>query len=334
MNIVFVHLKEFPLYVKKNLKYTSETFSNRPIHLLIDKSIQQKTKSFQTIRHIVNQANHEQYLEKLTQSLRHNKRFRNEFWYLTIVRLLHFFDYVIQQNLRDALLVESDVILLPNFPFEKFTTWNVQCAYPLATLDEGVASVLYCKDADSATKLKQKLLEYQDLNPMATDCSYLGFLNRTQIGDFKIGILPTVPTGYFARENHEQTVLEENFQFFGGVFDASTLGLYFLGIDLRNTGGIPILRKSQDHYPLKSVDFSLKSISELGVVTLNCNDMVFPIFNFHLHTKYPAFFSSPIFGSELYRALTTTTFTFSKRFLFCRFLLATSHRMRVKLGKE
>jgi hypothetical protein len=323
-----------PKYVKKNLQHTTSTFSSQPTHLIVDKRLEKRIKSLRNVEiHAVDENKHQEYLRILKQSLEHDSTFRKGFWYLSIIRLLHFFDYVIHHNLTDVLLVESDVLLLPNFPFEAFETWDVDCAYPLATVDEGVASVLFCKDALSATQMKTQLLLYRNLNPLATDCNYLGFLHQSKTRNLNVDVLPTVPLGYFSSDSDQNKVLEKNFNRFEGVFDASTLGLYFLGIDLRNTNGVPILRKTLPHYPLKSCDFFVENISESGEISLKNGGKVFPIFNLHIHTKYPAFFSTPVLGSKLYEALTSTTFYFSRGFLFKQKINAILYRIRVKLDK-
>ena len=335
MNIVFVHLQEFPRYVLKNINYTSSTFTSHSTHLLIDQANNKRVRSPESVQlHIVSKNRHEQYLQEMASSLSHDWKFRDGFWYLSVVRLLHFFDYVIEKNLQDVLLIESDVLILPNFPFEKLVTWGVDCAYPLATLDEGVASVLFCKNSLAAMQMKHELLFFLKNDPSGTDCRYLGFLSQRKPKDLSIGILPTAPSEYFPKNQSSFDLFQENFNRFGGVFDASTLGLYFLGIDLRNTNGIPLLRKYHDVYPIRASDFSIHKISGEGEVNLRCNEDIFPIFNFHIHTKFIEFFSRPVNGSKLYQVLTEPTFHFPRSFLYKMKIKALIYRIRVKLEQK
>ncbi len=242
MEIVFVHFgPEVPKHLRLNLKRTCSLRPDDTVTLITD-----QRHDFQ-----VNHANFSNLIiskgrdfSDVNLQLNHPRDFRNNFWFHSLARLIAVSNFVIAQQ-SPVLHIESDVIVSPDFPIEKFLELDRPIAYTIIGQGAGVASILWIKNSDAARLLKSYIHSSVIDDSSTTDMKVLGSLQIEHPN--KVRILSSFP---FNGQNDSSSLsvsLREDFAYtqglFRGHFDAADVGQYLFGDDPRNHRGIKYLRK-------------------------------------------------------------------------------------------
>jgi hypothetical protein len=286
MRVAIVYLgNNAPKYVFDNLRYLRTNFPN--INLVF---ISDSDKSLNLAKKIGAEIWY--YLENIDEKTNFQKNsslpmnFRAGFWYTTTSRFFAIENYMENHPEEQLLQIEADVWISPNFPFEKFKDLpkDVDIAFPLETEITGAASILYLRDANAARtfclEVRKALLE----NSGATDMTILGKISN----DRKLHslVLPVAPhdSGALNPESSPEIIqkLSQFLDYFGGVFDSVTYGLYLAGEDPRNHRGIHYrFRRQASHLVYcDKIEFSAKPD---GIYL--CGKTNVPLFNLHIHSK-------------------------------------------------
>jgi hypothetical protein len=211
-------------------------------------------------------------------------KFRDGYWQRTTSRILALADF---QKINEMPLVhvEGDVILLPQFPFEKFGSVK-SVAFPLVNRGYGCASVLFSPNVREIDELKsfffQNLKEDNHLNDMEMLGRYQSRYAK------KVTILPSVPTNRNEFQDwvtgEEIQLLTSNLQEFGGIFDGMTIGQYLLGEDPNNHFGIRPIYRIQKHHSFnpQASRFSWDDKKELQISSASGPLSIFAL---HVHSK-------------------------------------------------
>lgn len=219
----------------------------------------------------------------------HNERFRDNFWLKTVLRFFAIAEYMRATGESRLLHVEADVWLSKEFPVDKIQESATGLAYPLKSYDQGIASTVYIADLESLNLLNTFIIESFRQEPFSTDVSVLGKFHQAHPESF-FNLPTAIPSDEFFRSNIgeiEQRTLSRNFDLFSGLFDASSLGIYFTGIDPRNNWGWRDLFVKLDH----KVDFANVKLDFVNdIPLLRYRDVVTPIFSLHIHSKDRRFF--------------------------------------------
>jgi hypothetical protein len=296
VKIVLVHSgPSLPKHLIENLRRISRTFPNKEVVTLVD---DEKTehwlnvrdfKCFRVSREIPEFLN-------LTKRLKHDATFMNGFWYLTIKRF-----YIIQEYLAyfpesPILHIESDVILLPNFPFDALETVDAQMAFPLVSETHAAASIFLLKDKEILDRFL-RFLGSGALDHSDTDMTLLAKFARIEK---EVSILPTlVPeesTELSPVYNSEVPVL------FNGVFDAATYGQFLFGVDPKNNLGIRKVFSSQPHHLVNPSSFAYELDNKRQQTFLNItasSGKKVPLYNIHVHSKDIRVFRDDIVNNSL-----------------------------------
>ena len=286
MIIALVYLgPKTPKYVYKNLLHIKNNFPKQDLVFISDciKSIK-KCESL-GIKAWFFQDNFEES-HKLKNHSSLPMDFRDGFWYSTTARFFALEAFMSENPKSQIIQFESDVWIAPNFPFSKFENLekNIDIAFPLETEFTGAASVLYIRDANAAKAFcsETRKIMYSEAN--ATDMTILGKLYIEN--DIKCLILPSLPPGSpginpVAKPEYEQLITARA-DYFGGIFDAVTYGLYLMGEDPRNhRGKLVRFRRQEGH--LVHCD---KMIFESDQHSINIvNQERTPLYNVHIHSK-------------------------------------------------
>lgn len=286
MRVAIVYLgNNAPKYVFDNLRYLRTNFPNINLVFISDseKSLKVAKKLGAEIWYY-----HENIDEKTrfqnNSSLPMN--FRAGFWYTTTSRFFALENYIENHPEERLLQIEADVWISPNFPFEKFNDLpdDIEIAFPLETEVTGAASVLYLRDPSAAhnfcAEVRKVLLE----DPGATDMTILGKISN----DRKLHslVLPIIPHNSEALNpgTSPETIQKifHSLDYFGGVFDSVTYGLYLAGEDPRNHRGMHYRFRSQAGHLVHcdKIKFAVKSD---GIYL--CDKINVPLFNLHIHSK-------------------------------------------------
>lgn len=282
--LVYVYLgKKIPKYVAVSLRNTKLRFPHLKL-VLIHNSIQGESlarkleiQSFMTKNWLLSS-------DGLSQKLNHPLEFRGGFWFYTLARFFALHDYQANEN-TPLIQIEADVWLADNFPFSKFALLPRDIAFPMESENKGAASILWLRDRDASSKLKDFAVNSIQEIPDATDMTILGDLikRKPEIAT-TLPVLPSIEESQNLSISFSDSIFSRNFALFGGVFDALSYGMYLIGTDPRNSRGWSFLFKKQpDHkVPIPGTLFSSDSNNNLNVKML---DKEFPLFNLHNHAK-------------------------------------------------
>lgn len=207
---------------------------------------------------------------------RKNWPFKQEyFWQGTTSRFFHIHDLVLSLDIQSLLHLETDSVLLDPSPFASIKgEKDISLAYPLQADGIGCASILWARDANSLRPFLEFVLENWD-KEQCDDMSLLGKYSNSQ------GVLQ-LPTW------------TDSNRFEGHLFDAQSVGRYFLGTDARNMRtpfshrGIKDYRRGSITEYLESsscswsIDIEEKRISVKGSYAGTKFQMV----NLHIHSKF------------------------------------------------
>lgn len=285
LEIVLVYLgkQKMPQYVFANLNYLKNIFPNREVVLISDnvKNIDSlknlPIKTFLCSDYL--ETSPEAYLKEIP-----DLQFRGGFWFYTIARFFAIEQYLKTRPDNPILHVESDVLLLKNFPFQKFDSL-IGLAFPMVNLNYAAASTLYISDIAAASALCDfsRLMTYA--NPRITDMDILGSSLLSE--RVRVTYLPTA----FGGENHFQDwvpsigreSLTTGIEKFQGIFDAMTWGQYLTGEDPRNNYGKKRIYGVQTHHSVAVDSYETKFLD--GKIIVSCDCGSFPLYSIHVHSK-------------------------------------------------
>lgn len=333
---VFVQLGvSKPHYLEENIKRVIRLFPNNEIYLLTNNkellSIRISTLQiweYKTTEH------HTKLLDKITR----RQDFREGFWRLSLERLFALTQFQIGTGFDKLLLIESDVMIFPNFPEDlvkslPFLAW---CPYN-SKLD--IASLLFISDSEAAKYLEEEIEKHLLSNFNHTDMSVLNEIRKNSQG--RVDLFPIVENKMSKmlnqKSNLEDPVLNDifaNFELFNGIFDGAALGVWLTGKNLENTHGMLVLHDrwlidSGDSYIDPSTgDYVLTTDGELYLLD---SDTKIPVYNLHIHSKN-SFLLSSSSQKELEKYVDiSSTKREIRKFLFKEFFLLL--RLNIKRGK-
>lgn len=275
-----------PKYLEANLRYLKYTFPEQEITLLIDQpSIPTNLESYAKCL-VVESDN--SFLHSLFQNLEHDAKFWDGFWFRTIQRFFLLDAYLMKNPSKSILHIESDVLLLPNFPFDSFSDLDCDLAFPVLNENQGVASVMYIKNRDSIRKFLEFSVDYSLKDPYATDMTFLSHYARFSR---KVAILPSIPPGLNPVPHgvtHYQKSLFSKESNFKGIFDGATLGQYLFGVDPRNNLGNRKLFLSFPHHFLNPNELNFQFHTSCGRTSITVGTSSgpqVPVYCLHIHSK-------------------------------------------------
>ena len=234
---VFVHLGESPCqHLWLNVERHKKIFPEVPVHLVVN--------SFKHLRNIP-EGCEVLFLEKshLNERLSQNRDviFRRGFWSHTLARLFVLQHFHEKYSDSSVLHVESDVLLLPDFPWKELSEVN-KLAWQQYNTERDVASLLYIPNLNLGKVFVELLEDELEIRPEHTDMTILKaiYLKNPEL----IGYLPIVsrklPSLINVSFSNPESILKEDFSnrtLKEGVFDSAALGMWLLGHDPRNTYG-------------------------------------------------------------------------------------------------
>ncbi len=221
--------------------------------------------------------------EKLTKSLdfelSHDLAFRDGFWKYTLLRFQAIAEWHQKSSESQILHVESDVLLLPNFPFDKFE--NLQkLAWTNVNETHDAPTLVYFPDKYSSEWLAKQILEEMRISNHLTDMTVLHKIRATHDG--LIQVLPTAP---------KRNIIEnQDIMAIRGIFDAARIGMWLTGQDPRNHFGSLIRHRSILDSEAEPQKWNFRN-DKTGNLYASHNGETFPIFNLHIHSKRKSFFT-------------------------------------------
>lgn len=307
LEIVLVYLgkKKLPKYVFANLSYLKASFPEHEIVLISDnKKTISSLRDFEISTFLCSNylaAAPREYVNEIP-----DLQFRGGFWFYTIARFFAIEEYLSTRQKNSILHLESDVLLLRNFPFDKLSSIE-GLAFPTVNLNYAAASTLYISDFTAAKALCDFSRDEIYANPRITDMDILGARSLSE--RVPVTYLPTA----FGDDHHFQEwvsreaieTFKSGIERFNGVFDAMTWGQYLTGEDPRNNYGKKRIYGVQMHHSVAVDSYSTQYLA--GEISISCECGSFPLYSLHIHSKDLGLFESVEKQTLLERRITEST---------------------------
>jgi hypothetical protein len=283
-SIVFIHLgSKIPKYLLRNLERTQNLFPDYKIVLITNKP----NFSLESIFTYTFEENSrtEILFSKIEKNL--NMDFRKGYWKFTLQRIFALASY--QNSYRDesVLHVESDVILLPNFPFDKL--WAIEkLSWMRVSTDHDIAALIYSPSFKDSSWMIDRLEEEILLDFCLTDMKVMAKISNKYPNN--VYLLPTL-TDYNFRLGTPMTELGPDrikaLRYFNGYFDALGIGVWNFGLDPRHKFGYTKYFHDFEDYFLDPSKVAIDFSKEDFLFDQHGNS----IYSLHIHSKNIKFFS-------------------------------------------
>lgn len=292
LRVVFVQLgSEKVPHLWLNIERVLEQFPDVEINLVVDSQVKVPINTSNSIKTFL-------YTPKIQEQVLLNgifksSSFRNGFWKYTFERLLALTEFHIQNSEGSILHIESDLLLMPNFPFKSFEQIDT-LAWMKVDEQRDTAALLYSPNKEESTWLSKTIICILESGESVTDMTIL-----RQIADsnpHKVIGLPTFTNGMesFRNENAREILdIPKNTFPKLGIFDPAAIGMWLTGIDPRNNYGTTIYFDTQGilrggtYLDPSKFRYQFTENELLGVFGTNR----IPIWCLHVHSKNLDLFS-------------------------------------------
>jgi hypothetical protein len=211
--------------------------------------------------------------------------FRKGFWKYTLQRFFAVGEFHKVYSNRILTHIESDVLLMPNFPWQKFTEFK-KLAWLKVNSKIDVAAIVHFPTLDKTLKFLEEISQFSRMNPDTNDMLALHevAVNLKHLHEY----LPSLtPSNAYNAENFG-SLEERTLSDFGGIFDPLNLGLWYFGQDPKNSFGLRKRYVGDTSHDLNPIHAKLKFhagvLSDISGVS---------IFSLHIHSKH-----LPLFGKD------------------------------------
>lgn len=228
-------------------------------------------------------------IESMFKKSTHEKNFRQNFWRTSTERFFAIQQLQMRFQEEPYLHIESDVMLMPNFPWEKLggltkLTWLNQ------NESHDCAALVFLPTRAETNWLINELAAGISKDVKATDMKLLHEIRQANLE--RISLFPSCSSDIASRDLlNDQTRLSEITEladYFGGIFDSMHLGMWLTGQNPRNLGG-KVIRYEKEF--IEDCDFNSNSFfifqDRLYVGKIES----LSVFNLHIHSKNLKLFS-------------------------------------------
>lgn len=228
-------------------------------------------------------------IENLFDKSAHEKYFRQNFWRTSIERFFAIQQMQMRFEEEPYLHIESDVVLMPNFPWEKLgglakLTWLNQNEI------HDCAALVFLPTRAETNWLINELVAGISKDVKATDMKLLHEIR--QANPERISLFPSVSSDIASQDllsdQARFSEITELADYFGGIFDSVHLGMWLTGQNPRNLGG-KVIRYEKDF--IEDCDFNSNSFSIFQDKLYVGRIEPLPVFNLHVHSKNLNLFS-------------------------------------------
>ncbi len=234
--------------------------------------------------------------DDLFKSTVHNITFRHDFWRTSVERIIAIQQYQTESNHEKLLHIESDVMLMPNFPWSKVERLD-KLAWLSANSFLDCAAFLYSPSISATEWLVKELKKEIILHADATDMKVLYSIRKKFPGEIKLFPSTSVALADELLRSDKERFLENTklTSYFGGLFDVGNMGMWLTGQNPRNQGG-KIIR--YEKYFTQDNDFDPNSFLIHNSCLSVGEQPRESVFNLHVHSKNLRLLS-PRWESEL-----------------------------------
>lgn len=231
---IYVHLGiPLPKHLVLGINRHREMFPNQRITLILDYELDVSPFEGVEVFRIDSDALEKDLFNEMAKYL--NFDFRQNFWKSTLQRFFAIHLYHSTVPNQSLLHIESDVLLMSDFPWQEFLTLK-SAAWMNVNEFLDVAALVFFPQFQATDFLIRQLKIYAENNPQINDMQAL----RRFALDFPVRhyYLPSL-TPSCRRKNSELSHPElEALKKFNGLFDPLALGLWYFGQDPKNSFGM------------------------------------------------------------------------------------------------
>ena len=290
MRLVLVHLGEAQAeHLWSNMRSLLKRFPSIEIVFVSDKFHSQLPEDLRIKKFLYQRT---KLAAEIFSNLAHDTKFRSGFWHYTLERFLALEQY--HKTCPDAkiLHIESDILLLPNFPLDAISN-ILKLAWLRVDENRDVAAILYLPNFKETKWLVSEILQEISKDPLTTDMISLNQIRKNNVN--RIQVLPSYSPLFgldLIQESPERiklsTELSQSLISFGGIFDPAVFGMWLTGSDPRNYFGKQIIFDTKEIVSGGTyIDPSFLTYSMSGDSELFCNigNESVRIWSLHVHSK-------------------------------------------------
>lgn len=188
-------------------------------------------------------------------SKRMDHRFRGGFWKYTFERLFALQQYHEKNPEVKLLHIESDVLLLPSFPWTKFLRYE-SIAWLNVNETHDVAALVHLPNLNATISFCDFLRKQLRDNPETTDMyALLSFANSFPEKHKYLPSLNNINSREVGLDLLKLNI--DSSSYFKGFFDPLALGIWYFGQDPKNNYGISTRYIDQEHHYLSATKVQL-----------------------------------------------------------------------------
>ncbi len=201
-----------------------------------------------------------------------DKNFRNGFWHYCSLRLFYICSYMDKYQLTNCLHLENDVQIYYNPVNLNFNSTKLCCVFD--AYHRVIPSIIFIPNAS----VFKDILKYY--NPLLNDME-----NLARFGEDIIERLPI-----FLEDNttDQHKMVTKNYGKYQMIFDGAAIGQYLGGVDPRNINGDSrgfVNETTIIKYDKYTFQWQLDKETNLYKPYVLVNNIAYPIFNLHIHSK-------------------------------------------------
>jgi hypothetical protein len=305
IDLLFVQLGfEKSRHLIQNIKLIHGMFPDILIHCVISKGsvLEQDLPTF--VNRIVYTA--EKRIDELFDSKNIDLDFRRGYWRYTLERLIAIKSAYDENPKSKFIHIESDVFLLPSFPFSNFQSIENVAWLPYGGTRD-IASIMYFPSLEKNSQFTDDLLVILLSNLELTDMQALNILRNTF--PERYSLLPSSNMNFPNLLNTSVLSTSSLNTVFEGIFDSAPIGMWLTGIDPKNYFGVTryfeTIKIEEMNTFIQPNAYSLKFVNSQELF-YEANDNSLQIYNLHLHSKSKKIFS-PQWSSEIKRLVTLSS---------------------------
>ena len=288
MHLLYVHLGLAQCsHLISNIDRTHTLFPEFQLHLVVSPGFKiSEVPAYLQVHTYVASAETEEMFKEFA----HDTSFRQGFWRFSLERIFAI-KVVHEAYPTDSILhIESDVLLMPNFPFAEISRsknlmWNSYNS------DHDVCALLFSPNIETTEDLIQQIRLNLKIKPNLTDMTVLNEIWRNsdlEVTHFS-SVHPSLPG--MINPKAQEFAGSETSTGYGGIFDGAAIGMWLFGHDPKNNYGKSIIHSNSviesgnSYVDPSSVNYELDENGNLFAISKELPVRKVPIWNLHIHSK-------------------------------------------------
>ena len=289
----YVHLgPSVPEHLILGIKRHREIFPDQKITLIVDHDFEFNEPIYVDVFQVDSEILEQDLFVEMSKFLDFD--FREKFWKYTFQRFFAINLYHSTVPKQTLLHIESDVLVMPDFPWEAFLDLKTVAWLQVNDLLD-VAAIVYLPNFETTQFFITQIKEYALTDPKINDMLALRkfAIEYPERHSYLPSRTNTSSRGELRLTDNEEEMVSR----FGGIFDPLVLGLWYFGQDPKNSFGV-CKRYIDDESHFLSPTKSMLSFEKNS---LRIQDLT-KVFSLHIHSKKLGLFGSA-WNSELRNAL-------------------------------